>query len=277
MIDDIKAPGNRKVFFLHPQAVIQDELVRALIADDYEAYLLRNSVSAKMVLRDYPDSILVVQVDSGLSEEQWLEYASELRATPVFSQLTLCVVSVASMEDIQQTYLDMPEGFSYGFSYSGYDFGTIYPLIKEMLIQEKANPPGISIKGTTAEKQKVSVVFTRDRIRYEGRLKDISLSGLTCRIDSMDPLYPSEIPIQAIIITYESTQLTVSGRVAGNHGDDDSIHLILFDDNVRSDKKDDIFDLIQACLQAEIEALIKEKSKKGRLITKMPRSSLYRK
>jgi len=268
---------NRKIFFLHPQAVIQDELVRGLIADDYEAYLLRNSVSAKMVLREYPDSILIVQVDSGLSEDQWLEYAAELRSTPVFSKLTLCVVSVAGMEAIQKTYLDTPAGFSYGFSYSGYDFGTIYPRIKEMLIQEKANPPRISIKGTAAEKQKVSVVFTRDQNRYEGRLKDISLSGLTCRLDSLEPLYPSEVPIQAIIITYDSTQFTVSGRIAGNQGDDDSIHLILFDDYVRSDKKDDIFDLIHACLQAQIDALIKEKNKKGQLITKMPRSRLYRK
>ena len=277
MIDGTKIEGNRKVFFLHPQAVIQDELVRALIADDFEAYLLRNSVSAKMVLRDFPDSILLVQVDSGLNEQQWLDFAGDLKANPFFSGLTICVLSVGGMEDIQKTYLDRPEGFSYGFTYGGYDFGVTYPLIKEMLIREKANPPRISIKGTTAEKQKVSVVFTRDQNRYEGQLKDISLSGLTCRIDTQDPLYPSEIPVHAIIITYDSTQFTVSGRIAGNKGDDDSIHLILFDDTVSTNKRDDIFDLIHACLQAQIDVLIREKSRKTQVITKMPRSRLYRK
>ena len=84
MIDGTKIEGNRKIFFIHPQAVIQDELVRALIADNFEAYLLRNSVSAKMVLRDFPDSIVLVQVDSGLSEQQWLDFAGDLRQIRFF-------------------------------------------------------------------------------------------------------------------------------------------------------------------------------------------------
>ena len=89
-------PENRKVFFLHPQAVVQDELVRALIAHNFEAYLLRNQVSAKMVVRDFPDSILLIQVDSGLDEEKWIEYADSLKSNPVFSGLTICVLSVTN-------------------------------------------------------------------------------------------------------------------------------------------------------------------------------------
>jgi hypothetical protein len=146
-----------------------------------------------------------------------------------------------------------------------------------MLVREKANPPGISIKGTSTDRQKISVVFTRDKIRYEGRLKDISITGLTCRIAGPDPLYPSEIPIRAIVITYDSIQFTVSGRVAGNHGEDDSVHLILFDETTVTTKRNEIFDLIHTCLQAQIDHKIKEQSQKKQMITKMPRSRLYRK
>ena len=269
--------SNRKVFFLHPQAVVQDELVRALIADNFEAYLLRNHVSARMALRDYPDSILLVQVDSGLDEQKWIEYANDLKANPLFARLTICVLSVSGIDEIKRSYLNRSTNFSYGFTYGGYDFSVIYPLIKEMLEDEKTNPPRISIKGGAPEKLKASVVFTRDGNRYEGWLREISISGLTCKIEGKEPLYPSEIPIPAIIITYNQTQFTVSGRIAGNHGNDDSIHLILFDNTALVDKKNDICDLIHACLQAQIETLIKEKSRKERLVTRIPRSHLYRK
>jgi hypothetical protein len=212
-----------------------------------------------------------------MSEQQWIEYANELKANPAFSELTICVVSVARMEQIEKTYLEGESAFEYGFTYGDYDFAKIYPQIREMLVREKANPPGISIKGSSPDKLKVSVVFTRDRIRYEGRLKDISISGLTCRIDGQNPLYPSEIPVRAIIITYGSTQFTVGGRIAGNHGDDDSVHLILFDEVTVTSKRDEIFELIHVCLQAQIEHSIKDKSQKKQLITKLPRTRLYRK
>lgn len=268
---------NRKVFFLHPQAVVQDELVRALVAENFEAYLLRNHVSARMILRDFPDSILLVQTDSGLEEQKWIEYADGLKANPFFSGLTICVLSVSGDDEIRKFYLERSASFSCGFSYGGYNFAVTYPRIKEMLERERANPPGISIKGTVPESLNASVVFTRDHNRYEGRLREISISGLTCKIDGKEPLYPGEVPIPAIIVTYARTQFTVSGRIAGNHGNDDSIHLILFDTTALVDKRDDIFDLIHTCLQAQIEALIKEKNKKDRLVTRVPRSHLYRK
>jgi hypothetical protein len=268
---------NRKILFLHPQAVVQDELVRASIAENFEAYLLRNHVSAKMALRDFPDAILLIQVDSGLDEQKWIEYAEELKLSPVFSELTICVVSVCSMDEIRKTFLEQSNAFAYGFTYSRYDFGTTYANIKEMYKKEKVNPPGFVIRGTSPDTFRASVVFTRDKNRYEGRLKDISLSGLTCTIEGNEPLYPSEIPIQSIIITYGRTQFMVSGRIVGNSGDDDTLHVILFDEMTIVDKRDDIYDTIQTCLQSNLEYHISEKSKKQRLVAKPSRSELYRK
>ncbi len=276
MLEAKNKPGNRKIFFLHPQAVVQDELARGLIENNFEAYFLRNHVSAKMILRDFPDSILLIQIDSGLDEQKWIEYADGLKSNPIFSELTICVLSVADMTVIRKTYLERSTSFSYGFTYGGYDFSALYPLIEDMLKNEKANPPGISVKGNAPDKLKISISFIRDSNRYEGLLKEISISGLTCKIDGKEALIPSEVPVQPIIITYNHTQFTLSGRIAGNHGEDDSVHLILFDSTVMIDKRDNIYDLIHVCMQAQIESLIAEKSMKDRLKTRAPRSQLYR-
>jgi len=275
---EIRMPGdNRKVFFLHPHAVVQDELAYALITENIEAYLLRNHVSAKIVLREYPDAVFLMQVDSGLDEDKWIEYAEDLKSFSVFSDLTICVLSVSGMEEIKKTYLQKSRAFSYGVTYGRYEFAKTYKIIRDILEREKVNPPGFAVKGTSPERLTVTVDFTRDHKRYEGVLKTVSLSGLTCKIESTEPLYASEIPVSPISISYGNTQFLVSGRIVGNSDDDESIYLILFDDTVGVEKRDEIYVLIQTCLQSQIEAKIAEKSRKNRLSATATRSQLYRK
>ncbi len=259
-----KSEGNRKIFFLHPQSVLQDELARALIEENFEAYLLRNHVSAKLILRDFPTAILLVQVDSGLEEDRWIEFANDLKSSPVFTDLTICVLSVSNIDEINKTFRTNSNAFSYAFSYGKYDFASTYASIKTMLETEKAKPPGFIVRATAPDRLKVSIVFARDGNRYEGLLRDISSTGMTCKIANGETLLPSEIPVQSIIITYRDTQFAVGGRIAGSSDSDNTIHLILFDEMATVNKKGDIYKLIHTCLQAQIEERIAEKSKAGR-------------
>ena len=38
-----------RIYFLHPQPVIQDDIVRVLVGKDYEAYWVRNPTCAKLL------------------------------------------------------------------------------------------------------------------------------------------------------------------------------------------------------------------------------------
>ena len=266
---------NRKVFFLHPQAVIQDDLVRALLEDNFEAYLVRNPVSAKVVIREFPDSIFLVQVDSGLEEDEWSSFAAELKAIPSLGELTLCVLSVRDIESLKKSFLGADSPFSHGISYGAFNFSKTLEELKEFLTSIKARLPRNQVHGVSPETHGVSVVFAMDDARYEGILKDITISGLTCRI-GQEELLPSEMSIPAIIITYGKTQFSVAGRIAGKHGKDGALHLILFDESSKTQRRKEIYDLIQACFQAEIDDIIDTKGHKRQVITKVPRSDLYK-
>lgn len=266
---------NRKVFFLHPQAVIQDDLVRALLEDNFEACLVRNPVSAKTLIREFPDAVLLIQIDSGLSRDAWMSYATEIKANPVFAALTLCVLSVSDASSLRDPFRGPESPFSHIISYARFDFGKTLQELREYLTDEKTRLPGNQIRGTSPESHEVSVVFVRDDMRYTGTLKDITIAGLTCRL-AQEELLPSEVPVPAIIVTYGKTQFSVVGRIAGKHGTDASIHLILFDEGTKIERRKEIYDLIQACFQAEIDALIDAKSHKRQVMTKVPRSHLYK-
>jgi hypothetical protein len=266
---------NRKIFFLHPQAVIQDDLVRSLVEDNFEAYLVRNPVSAKTLIREFPDSVLLIQIDSGLSRDDWMSYATEVKSNPVFAALTLCVLSVSDAESLREPFLGDESPFSHAISYAKFDFGKTMRELQEYLTNEKTRLPRNQVRGTSPESLEVSVVFVRDEVRYVGSLKDITIAGLTCRL-TQEELLPSEVPIPAIIVTYGKTQFSVVGRIAGKHGKDGLLHLILFDEGTKSERRKDIFDLIQACFQAETNAIIDAKSHKRQVMTKVPRANLYK-
>ena len=267
--------SSRKVFFLHPLAVIQDDLVRGLVEENYEAYLLRNHVSGRDVLREYGNAVLFIQVDSGLQDKEWIAYADELKASPALAELTICAVSVRESSALTKAYLEKSKSFSRALSYAGFDYDRTMTEIRKILDGEKARPPGYAIRGIAPDAFCPSVDFIRDSNRYEGSLKQITFSGITCKIHRED-LLPSDIPVPAIIITYGKKQFTISGRIVGRHGADPTLHLILFNEKSQIEKRDDIYDLIHACMQAEINVLIQEKSHKPKLARKTPRANLYR-
>ena len=266
--------GNKKVFFLHPQAVVQDDLVRGLVEVNYEAYLLRNAANTKLVLKEYPDSILFIQTDTVMDSGDWLNYIEDLKSIPALNNLPVYVVSMHSLEEIKSNFLDESDLISRGISYANFDFETVFKEIDEILADEKARIPRNQVQGTFPDSARATIVFARNDIRYEGRLRDITISGLTCRLNQ-DALLPSDIPVPAIIISHGNLQFTVSGRVAGSHGDSDRIHLILFDEHCLEQTKGNIYELIHQCMQEEIKALIASKEQKRNVVTKIPRSKLY--
>lgn len=267
---------NRKVFFLHPQAVIQDDLVNGLIEENYECYLIRNASSAKTALRAHPDGVLLIQVDSGLTEEQWFTFAGEIKDSPTMNGATLAVLSIKAEDSIRERFMVAGSPFEECFTYSGFNYDKSLDSIRSFLDANKARLPGNQIRGVAPEDFGASIVFVRDSERYEGSLRDITIVGMTCRL-GQESLLPSEVPVQNIVISYGSKQFSVSGKIAGKHGKEEALHLILFEEWCKEEKRAEIYELIHDCLQAEMKGVINAKGHKRQLVTKTPRSALYRK
>ena len=64
----------KKVFFLYPHSVIQNEMVIELIRNEYEIYLLFDHMKTVRLLEKYNDSILFINIDEGLMENEWEKY-----------------------------------------------------------------------------------------------------------------------------------------------------------------------------------------------------------
>ena len=72
----------RKIFFLYPHSVIQDDLVDELIMQGFEIYILRDHKRARKLIERFPGSIMFINIDEKLEEPEWETYIREIQENP---------------------------------------------------------------------------------------------------------------------------------------------------------------------------------------------------
>ncbi|MEA1911787.1 MAG: PilZ domain-containing protein, partial [Spirochaetota bacterium] len=61
-----ESDNGKKIFFLYPQSVIQDELISFLLRNEYEVYFLNDHVKATKLFKRFSNSICFINIDDGL-------------------------------------------------------------------------------------------------------------------------------------------------------------------------------------------------------------------
>jgi hypothetical protein len=69
---------SKKVFFLYPHSVIQQELLRELVAHEYAVYLVTDHIKFRKIMGEYREPVIFINIDDYLSEEEWKDYISEI-------------------------------------------------------------------------------------------------------------------------------------------------------------------------------------------------------
>ena len=106
--------SGRKVFILNPHTVVTDDLVGGLLAAEYEVYLLKEQHRAIQVLRQFPDSVLFINIDSGPNNEFWETYVRNMIKDPALDTIRIGILSYDPSPELAKRYL-MDIGVPCGF------------------------------------------------------------------------------------------------------------------------------------------------------------------
>ena len=71
MPDDNAEVLGKKIFFLHPAALTQNEIIPELIQQEFEIYSLKDESRLMKALQHYPGSILFASIDEALQAKDW--------------------------------------------------------------------------------------------------------------------------------------------------------------------------------------------------------------
>jgi hypothetical protein len=246
----------KKIFFLHPSAVIQNEVVAELVQQEYEVYIVRNHAVFRRVLKRYPGSIVFADIDEGMSEKDWEAWIRGVLGDPEMGGVGLGILSVNNDEGLQRKYINSVK-VQCGYTVLKSDLKNSIKQVLDILKAVDAKGRRKYIRATTENEALTTVNLPVNGTFVNGTVKDISVVGLSCTF-AEDPGLAKNTLFQNIQVKLQSMLLKVEGIVFGSRMDGlTKIYVILFTQRIDPEVRTKIRKYIQQNLQTKMDAELK--------------------
>jgi len=246
--------SGRKVFILNPHSVMKEELLDAILAAEYELYLLKDPQRALRVFSKFPDSIVFINIDSGMKEPEWERYIRELRTQPGYSRLSVGILSYNPEPDLVRKYL-MDIGVQCGFVRLRLGMQESTRIMLQTLEANEAKGRRRYVRARTANDPRTSFNIDYMGQTYQGPILDISSVGMAVRLGPGVSI-PGKTLLPHMQLRLRATLVHVAGVVLGSRDDDASTHVILFRHDNDTKARYQIRQFINRSLQDYIDRLI---------------------
>lgn len=246
------AIDGRKVFFLYPPSVVHDELLWEVVRNEYEVYLVKDHKRCRALLARYPDSILFVNIDAELKEEDWERYIRELTESERFADVRIGILSYNANEELARKYL-MEIGVSAGFIKLSLGLQESTNIILRALEANEARGRRKYVRVKTDD----AAAPARFNVKVDGEIKtgiirDISSVGMACMFDEFVRL-PERSYLRDMQLKLKGGLTTVSGVVSGVRQGEHTVYVVMFDPRSNPDARNRIRRFVHRHKQQHIE------------------------
>jgi hypothetical protein len=246
----------KKIFFLYPAALVQNEVVEELIQEEYEVYIIRDEEKLRKILAKYPDSVVLVNINEQLPEEKWEAWIRNLMTDPATDRVAVGILAPGGDENLRRKYVSVIKA-QCGYIQVKSDSRT---LVRQVLAALKAaNAKGLRkhLRAAPDNEAMTSINLPVNNDYVKGTIKDISAAGLSCVFEE-DPGLEKNSLCQNVQIKLQGMLLKIEGIVFGFRVDGDTkIYVIVFtqrtDPAVRTKIRIYVHNVIQARLDAEFK------------------------
>ncbi|MDR1100015.1 MAG: PilZ domain-containing protein [Treponema sp.] len=246
----------KKIFFLHPSAAVQNEIITELIQQEYEVYIVKDQTALIKVLKHYPNAIVFADIDEGMGEKDWEAWIRGLLDNPETSQICVGILSVNGDEVLQRKYINSVK-VQGGYTVLKADMNSVIKQLADILKALDAKGRRKYIRATTENESLTTVNLPVNGTFVNGTIKDISVVGFSCCF-AEDPDLTKNSLFQNIQIKLQTMLLKAEGIIFGSRMDGTAkIYVVLFTQRIDPDARARIRKYIQQNLQAKINAELK--------------------
>jgi hypothetical protein len=246
----------KKIFFLYPSAIVQNELIAELAQQEFEVYIVRDHKNLRRVLRKHPDSLVFINLDDGMSEKDWEVYIRGLIGNAENPSAYVGVLSANATEALVRKYINIvqvPCGFV-----------PIYPDIHkstrqlfDVLQAHDAKGRRKYIRATIGQEANTTINLPYNGHFINGFIRDISVVGLSCAF-SEDPQIEKNSLIPDAQIRLQTNLLKAEVIVFGSRPEGMSrAYVLLFTPKLDPDARIRIRKYIQFNLQIKMDLELK--------------------
>ncbi|MDR2923945.1 MAG: PilZ domain-containing protein [Treponema sp.] len=246
----------KKVFFLYPTVVVQNKIIAELVQQEYEVYIIKNKDSIKQVLKEYPDSIVFVDINEQMTEAEWEAWITNVKNTPETRNVSLGIVTANDDEQIKRKYLLTIKVCAY--IVLKFDLDKTIVHIIEILQGADAKGRRKYLRTTTANDSNTTLNLPLNGMFIKGQIKDISVVGISCTLNGNPEIHKNTL-FKDIQVKLQTSLLKVEGIIIGSRSDGiNRIYVLLFTQRIDPDVRIKIRKYIQQNLQAKMDNKLKE-------------------
>ncbi|MDR0389111.1 MAG: PilZ domain-containing protein [Spirochaetaceae bacterium] len=246
----------KNIFFLYPSAIVQNELIAELAQQEFEVYVVRNHKNLRRVLRKYPDSLVFINLDEGMSEKDWDIYIRGLIGNAESPDAFVGVFSANPTEALMRKYINVVK-VPCGFVPIHSDIHKSTKQIFDILKAYDAKGRRKYIRATTDNEPNTTVNLPFNSGFINGTIRDISVVGLSCTFPE-DPKIEKNTLFQDVQIRLQTNLLKVEAIVFGSRMEGVSkVYVLLFTQKIDPDARVRIRKYIQANLQSKMDQELK--------------------
>lgn len=244
-----------KVFFLYPHAIIKENLINDIIADEYAAFLIYNHEKIKKLLPSYTNSILLINIEKEIPGLKWDDYIRELQNSKITSKVRIGVISYINSSNDEQKYL-MKLMIDCGYIKLKVNLKESREILLKSLqaIEAKGQRKYVRVKCHNMTNTSFNIKV--NNIMYQGSINDISSVGMACEFNSENAVFlKKETLIEQLNLNLEGVFCHLEGIVMDKRSYGNKVfYLIMFKQKLKDDVKAKIHKFIANSLQIQIEA-----------------------
>jgi len=246
----------KKIFFLHPSALVQNQIVSELAQEEFEVYVLKDDAKLRHALDLYPDSIVFASINETMKEEAWDKLVRAIMGDPDNASIKVGIIASANNEELKKKYLEQYK-VQCGFTVIKSDFTDAVKQLVDVLNVADAKGRRRFLRLLLEKDSKTTVNLPMNGTYINGLINDISVVGFSC-VFEVDPNLAKNGLFNDIQIRLQSQLIKVEGIVFGSRMDGDAkCYVILFSKRTDPSVRSKIRKYIQTSLQHNMEAELK--------------------
>jgi hypothetical protein len=242
----------KKIFFLYPTVAVQNRIITELVQQEYEVYIAKNKDKLKKVLRTYPDSIIFIDINEHMPENEWDVWVTGLMEAADTKGVSIGIVTSNDDEKIKNKYLSVIK-VSCGYVVSKFDLEKATAHILTTLQAVNAKGRRKYIRATTERETNTTVNVPVNGAFVNGQIRDVSVVGISCTLEG-SPSIAKNTLIKDIQVKLQTNLLKVEGIVFGTRTEGvDTVYVILFTQRIDPEVRIKIRKYIQQNLQSKMD------------------------
>ena len=245
--------AGKKIFLLYPHSVIRDDMLDMLIMAGYETYTLVDEKKAQKLLVKFPGSIMFINIDEGMKENEWEAYIRSIQGDPETKGCRLGIMSYNQDQALMQKYL-MELAIPCGYIQLKLGLQESTEIILSALEANEARGRRQCIRAACHDDINASLNFKGDSGMFLGKLMDISSAGVAARFEKNISMASNTL-IKDVQLRLRGGLFMTDMTLMGQRHDDKRVYILLFGSKLSASDKLVIHHYIKLCLQKYIDGL----------------------